>query len=165
MKQATVVLVGNPVFETAALDLLVPEFGWRFEIAADLGQLRDLVASHGPIAILFDSNSLGLSCRQALSSVRSIAPQALMIPCHRFSDLVNWPELAEAGAFHALSVPLDPAEVRQSLSFVWSARFRQSANVLPIRRAEHRVAASPCRCGDGVCRCTDTLRPVKRFLA
>jgi hypothetical protein len=50
--------------------------------------------------------------------------------------------LAEAGAFHALALPFDSSEIRQSLGFVWSARLRRLANVVPLRpEFERRQAA------------------------
>ncbi len=136
MTHGTVVLIGDLAFETRALNRLVTEFGWSLEVVAGLDQLRELSAPGGSIAILFDAKSLGLSWDQALPLIRQIDSQALLIPCHRFSDVVNWRELADAGAFHALALPLDPGEVRQSLGFIWSARFRRAANVLSLRRAE-----------------------------
>lgn len=142
MTHGTVVMVGDLGFETRALNRLVTEFGWSLELAAGLDELRELSAVRHSIAILFDANSLGLSWEQALASLREIDSQALLIPCHRFSDAVNWRELADAGAFHALALPFDPGEVRQSLGFIWSARFRRAAQVLNMRRAEKPEAVA-----------------------
>src|SRR5579863_5545927 len=126
MTHGTVVLVGNLPLETPALNRLVPEFGWSLDTAHDLDQLKKLVAVHRCVAILLDPNSLGLPCKMALDAVREIDSQALLIVCHRFSGDFNWPELANAGAFHALAVPFDLNEVRQSLAFAWAARFRSA---------------------------------------
>lgn len=136
----SIVLLGKVSLDTAALSELVLEFGWTLDAAAGLDQLRDLAAGKNLVAILFDANGLGLPCQDALRSVRDIAPHALAIPCHRFSDIVNWPDWAEAGAFHAIALPWSPSEVRQSLGFVWAARLRRSANVLSISAAERRTA-------------------------
>lgn len=153
MMQGIVILLGNLPLQT--LDPLVQEFGWSVDSAADLNQLRALSRVSRPIAILFDAQSLALPWPDALRAVRAIASQALLIPCHRFSDIVNWPELAEAGAFHPLALPLDPNEVRQTLSFVWSARFGRTVKLLP-RQAEPRGAVGACRCGQAGCQCADS---------
>jgi hypothetical protein len=133
MLNGTVVLLASPAVQTLPLDHLVPEFGWSLATAANLDQLRDLTIARNVVAILFEPNGLGLSPEHALRSVRDVSAHAFLIPCHRFSDVVNWPELADAGAFHALALPFDQGEVRQSLGFVWAARLRRAANVLSIR--------------------------------
>ena len=144
----TVVLLGTAVAEDASLQEMVMEFGWSLEKAAGMDQLRDMAARRSPVAILFDPGSLGMACEDALRSVLKIAPHALPIPCYRFSDIVNWPELADAGAFHALALPLNPSEVRQSLGFVWSARISRAANVLSISAAERRNTMDKCPSAD-----------------
>lgn len=112
---------------------LAGEFGWSVAAATDFNHLRELRRDRNVVAILFDARSLGLSIPEALETARALAPQAHLIPCYRFSEVVNWPELAEAGAFHALALPFDSSEIRQSLGFVWSARLRKTANVVPLR--------------------------------
>lgn len=135
MMHGTVVLLGNLPFETPALNRLVPEFGWSLETASDLCQLRNIAAVRRPVAILLDAHTLGMPCKMALEAVREVDPSALLIVCHRFSDDLNWHELAQAGAFHALALPFNLSEVRQSLAFVWAARFRSASNVLMMPRA------------------------------
>ena len=52
MAQGTVVFVGGPLVESAALHRLVPEFGWSLETAADIARLRELgEATDGPSAL------------------------------------------------------------------------------------------------------------------
>lgn len=131
MPQPTVVLLGLSI-ELPAVSDLVGEFGWSMEIAAGVDQLRQLGKARNVIAVLLDARGLGLTVERALRVAQKAAPNARLIPCHRFSDRVDWPELAEAGAFHALAVPLDRDEVRQSLGFVWSARLRRSAHVVSM---------------------------------
>lgn len=145
MTPGTLVLLGNVRFEAASLDGLCLEFGWLIEGAIDLDHLRELSVGRNSIAILFDANSLGLSWQEALASIREVDSQAFLIPCHRFSDVVTWRELADAGAFHTLALPLDVGEVRQSLGFIWSARSRRAAKHLPIHLVEapEAVADSP----------------------
>ena len=87
MTPGTVVLLGNLPSETPALNRLVPEFGWSLDTASDFGQLRSLMAVRRPVAILLDANGLGLPCKMALDTVREIDSQALLIVCHRFSDV------------------------------------------------------------------------------
>jgi len=154
MAHATVVFLGGPHVETVPLGLVVSEFGWSLEIAAELENLRNLTASHSLVAVLFDANGLGLSWLDALRLVREAAAPALLIPCHRLSDRVDWPELARSGAFHALALPFSQSEVRQSLGFVSVARSRRGANVLPMPSLERLGAALQCRCGATPCRCS-----------
>jgi DNA-binding NtrC family response regulator len=138
MPNSTVVFLGNITMGTIALEDAAGHFGWSVEAAKDFNHLQELRLSRNVVAIIFDAESLGLTVNQALGLARTIAPQAQLIPCFRFSEVVNWPELAEAGAFHALALPLHPSEVRQSLGFVWSARLRRNANVVPLRAASER---------------------------
>lgn len=145
MTNGTVVLLGDLSFEAPILNRLVQEFGWSFEVAPDLGSLRKLSAARNVVAILFDPNRLGLAWQEALAEVRHIDSQALLIPCHRFSEMVDWSDLADAGAFHALALPLDPREVRQSLAFVWSARFRRSKAILTMPAADARPIPTQLR--------------------
>jgi DNA-binding NtrC family response regulator len=140
MMHGTVVLVGNLPLETAALKAVVQEFGWSLETAGDLAELRNSLVVRNPVAIFLDANGLGLSWQAALNSVLGVDSRALLILCHRFSDPVDWPKLAAAGAFHAVALPFDPNEVRQSLVFVGSARVRRADNLLPMGRI-HGVAS------------------------
>lgn len=152
MLSGRIVVLGNPpVIETVAFEKLTPEFGWSVEVAEDLNRVRSLGETGNVVAVFFEAQSLGQSWEDALRLVREAAPQALLIPCHRFSDSVNWPELADAGAFHALPVPLKSDEVRQSLSFVWSARLRRG-KLVEMPHPDSRRAAM-CRCGETPCRC------------
>lgn len=139
MTRQTVILVGNLPFEMPALNRLVQEMGWALEVAEDFAELRDRQVSRKPAAILIAAQSTGLSWQETLEEARKIDSDALLIACHRFSDPVSWPELAEAGAFHSLALPLDPNEVRQSLAFVWSAWFRRTSKVVTLRRTEART--------------------------
>jgi len=152
MLSGRIVFLGNrPAIETIAFEKLTPEFGWSVEVAEDANRLRRLGESGNVVAVFFEVDMLGRSWEEALQSARDAAPQALLIPCHRFSDSVNWPELADAGAFHALPVPLKQDEIRQSLSFVWSARLKRS-KLVEMPHPESRRAAM-CRCGETPCLC------------
>jgi DNA-binding NtrC family response regulator len=143
MTPGTVVLLGNLPAEMPSLNRLVPEFGWSLDTASDFDQLRSLLTVRRPVAILLDANGLGLPCKMALDAVREIDSQTPVIVCHRFSDPVDWHELARAGAFHALALPFNLGEVRQSLAFVWAARFRRARNPLVMPRvAAHDALTS-----------------------
>jgi len=155
MAPALIVFVGSPQVETMALGQLAPEFGWSLAVAPGLGGLVNLSAANNLVAVLFDAEGLGLAWPHALRLVREAAPQALPVPCHRLSDRVNWPELAESGAFHALALPFNPSEVRQSLGFVSFAKSRRAANVLSISALERLGTAMDCRCGVTPCQCSD----------
>lgn len=137
MTHPTVVLMGSLSLQVPATSELAREFGWSIEPAAGFEQLRALGRGRQIVAVLFDAGDLGVTVEQALRAARKAAPNARLISCHRFSDVVNWPELAEAGAFHALSIPLDRNELRQSLGFVWSARLRRPASVLTMPAPEY----------------------------
>jgi hypothetical protein len=174
MARGTIVFLGGPQVETAALGDLVPEFGWALETAAGLDGLRELSAGRNLVAVLFDAHGLGLSWKHALALVQEAASPALPIPCHRLSDRVNWPELAEAGAFHALALPFDRSEVRQSLGFVSVAGSRPGANVLSIsslqrldtavENLEQPGAAVQCRC-IGRCHCSGNIATAAESVA
>jgi DNA-binding NtrC family response regulator len=118
----TVVLFGNFAVEHRLLDQAAIQFGWSFKIAKSIRRLRDLGARSEVVAVISDLTLLAEPWEAALRAVRVAAPNALPIICQRFSDTVAWPELAAAGAFHAISLPLNPCEVRQSLGFVWASK-------------------------------------------
>lgn len=134
MKRDTVVLAGSVRIEPPALDLLVAEFGWSFKRADSLGCLAELTAAHNVVSVLFSPKDLDLSWDQALRSVLDAAPGALPILCHGFAETIDWPQAAEAGAFHSLLVPFDLREVRQSLEFV-RCRASLSALDFALRRS------------------------------
>ena len=93
-----------------------------------IAQLRDLSVERNLVAVLFEPEALGLASNQALRLIREAAPKALPILCQRLSEPDVWPELAEAGAFHSLPLPLNAGEVKQSLGFVWAAKRQRAGN-------------------------------------
>jgi DNA-binding NtrC family response regulator len=90
-------------------------------------------ALESAVAVLFNPTSLGLPWDEALRSVLNAFPKAFPILCHGFADNIDWPEVADAGAFHSLPMPFSVAEVRQSLGFVWGAK--QSSKLMRSRTA------------------------------
>lgn len=122
MAHGTVVLLGSLPIERFVLDLLVPEFDFSFKEVKSLGDLPTRNAGDDVVAVLFNPRSLGLESEDALKSALNAFPKAFPILCHGFADYFDWPELADAGAFHSIPVPFSVAELRQSLGFVWAAR-------------------------------------------
>ena len=105
---------------------LAREFGWSL-VRVPAAQIQATGDAFDVIAILFEPRAVASSWQEALEMVRTAAPRALPIVCHRFSESLPWPELAVAGAFHELWLPFDLREVRQSWGFVHAAGLKQSA--------------------------------------
>jgi hypothetical protein len=131
MSNGTVVLAGNLPVEHLHLDLVLAEFGWSLIVCSSLRDVAELNADYNLVAVLFSPRNLGLPWDQALEGVLEAAPRALPILCHAFSEAIDWPQVAEAGAFYSLLLPFAMDEVRRSLGFVWDARCRSA--VIPIR--------------------------------
>jgi DNA-binding NtrC family response regulator len=147
----TVILLGNITEGHAAIAPVVAEFDWSLECAADLEGLARICSRKEVVAVLMDLTALDLTWRKAIPAVHNIAPRALPILCHRFSDAVDWTEASAAGAFHQLSLPLHPGELRQSLGFVWAEKNKRF-QVIPLTKDERRrirksAAASGRRSG------------------
>jgi DNA-binding NtrC family response regulator len=121
MAAETVVFLGDVSDECFALGEIARSFGWSLETVRDLAQLRTVSLQRDVVAVLFDPGTLSASASHALQLVRNAAPDALQIVCQRFSDSIPWPDLASAGAFHALRKPLSPSEFRVSLGFAFDA--------------------------------------------
>jgi DNA-binding NtrC family response regulator len=133
MANDAIVVLGD--ISTVAVARVAKQFGWEVLNVKSIDQLEQVSAERQVIAVLFNHNQT--AWRTALESVLDAACEALPIVCHRFSDMVDWPELAEAGAFHSLSLPFDDAELMQSLRFV-SARTEMKT---------HRQTSRPPRFG------------------
>ena len=120
MANGTIAVLGN--LATLTLHRIAPDFGWSVETADDLDHLGEMGASRRIVAVFFEPHGSGQTWEEALSGILKAAPEALPIACHRFSETIDWPSLASAGAFHAIPLPFDDREARQSLGFVWGAR-------------------------------------------
>lgn len=146
MSHRTVVLVGNLPIERLVLDCLASEFGLSFQQVDNLQNPPNLNLPADVVAVLFSPGSLGLPWDEALRSVLNAFPRAFPILCHGFADDIDWPEVADAGAFHSLPMPFSVAEVRQSLGFVWgakqSSRLAQSGTAAKERVPPARVVAT-----------------------
>ena len=124
-----VTLIGHLGAERRVFNALAAEFGWSFENVRDLGELRQLSSEENVIAVLFEPDYY------ELQTIQRIAPAALSIVCHRLSKPDCWSRWEEAGAFHALLLPFQAGEVRQSLAFVHDQQRRRRSAADPLRRA------------------------------
>ena len=127
MPSGTVVLFGDLPVERQALEPLIAEFGWSLTEVRSIRDLTQANCDHNVIAVLFDPQTLCLPWDRVLHSILDAAPRTLPILCHRFAEAIDWPQVAEAGAFHSLQLPLNQREVRQSLGFVWSVKRHSTA--------------------------------------
>jgi len=145
MADGTVVLFGSPPIERLVLDCLESEFGLSFREVDNLRDFPNLNPPGDVVAVLFSPSSLGLRWDEALTSVLKTFPRAFPILCDGFADYTDWPEVADAGAFHSIPVPFSVAELRQSLGFVWGAKQGSkptSSSVATERALPSRVAAA-----------------------
>lgn len=137
MRNPIVAVLGN--VPHGAINFVAPEFGCAVETVDSFENLEQVYVRGNIVAVFFEPHAFKLSWHIALKSVLNPAPAALPIVCHQFSDLIDWPSLAEAGAFHTIPIPFNEAEVRQSLGFVW-ARYRTGKTVEMSKRLNSRVA-------------------------
>ena len=120
-----IVAVAGDVPRTV-LNAVASEFGCVVESVDSFEHLERTYARGNIAAIFFEPNAFKFSWPVALKSVLDAAPTAMPIVCHRFSDAIDWPALAAAGAFHTIPFPFHEAEVRQSLGFVWAGPDREN---------------------------------------
>jgi hypothetical protein len=116
-KGAILVLGDIPII---AVQRVAQKFDWEVAHIESFERLHQIAAAREVVAVLFDQHDL--TWRSALESVRGAASDALPIVCHRFSDHLDWPQLADAGAFHQLLLPLKDSELMQSLGFVFARK-------------------------------------------
>ena len=133
MPSGIVALVGDLHIDRQALDLVAAEFHWSVKQFRTLYELAQANVDDNLIAVFFDAKSLSLPQERALRVILEAAPGALPILCHRFAEVLDWPQLAEAGAFHSLRFPLDLREARQTLGFVWEATRHSAASSMQVR--------------------------------
>ena len=101
---------------------MVAEFGWSVKAVRTARELAQADSNENLVAVLFEPETLSLTWDGALRVICEATSRALPILCHRFAETIDWPQLAEAGVFHSLLLPLSQREVRQSLGFVWGAK-------------------------------------------
>jgi hypothetical protein len=142
MTDNIIVMPGSTRPDLLALQTVAGEFGWVVDIAHDLGEIAEAQADRKTVAAFFHRDFLGreYSWVEAIRRLRLTLPEVRVIACHGFAESIDWPELSDAGAFHALWLPLKENEVRQSLGFVWEAEKRLAAcaevpvKIAPVRR-------------------------------
>lgn len=134
MIQGTVVLAGGLPVEHLSLDVLVAEFGWSLKEVEGLDSLAELNQDNNVVTVLFSPKTLDLRWDEALRSILDAAPRTLPIICHGFAEVIDWPQVANAGAFHSLLLPFSSREIRQSLGFVWGAKIRPASDLIRCRR-------------------------------
>jgi hypothetical protein len=131
MANGTIVLLGSLPIERLILDLFVLEFEFSFTQVPSLHAVTT-IDQEDIAAVLFNPNNLGLEWEEALRSVLNAFPGAFPILCHGFADRIDWPRMADAGAFHSIPVPFSVAELRQSLGYVWGAQ--QKTKLISTRK-------------------------------
>jgi hypothetical protein len=120
MSANLIVMPGSAKLDLQTLQGAAAEFGWAVTVADDL---CDAGSAH---AVLFHRDALGPGCSwlEAVGRLKLALPEARLICCHGFAEAIDWPALCDAGAFHALGLPLRANEVRRSLGFLAEAEQR-----------------------------------------
>jgi hypothetical protein len=128
MTDHIIAMPGPACFDLGTLHAVAREFGWTVGVADDLRELAAAQPYRRPITVLFHRNAFG-SCSwlDAVRLLRSALPEVRPVACHGFPEPIDWPALCDAGAFHALWLPLQENEVRRSFGFVWEAEKRLAA--------------------------------------
>jgi len=120
-----VVMPGPACFDLVTLQSVAKEFGWAVEVAEDLREVAAAQANRRTIAVLFHREAFGYcSWIDAVQRLKFALPEARAVAFHGFAEPIDWPGLCDAGAFHALWLPLKEDDVRQSFGFVWEAEQR-----------------------------------------
>jgi hypothetical protein len=136
------VMPGSAHIHLSSLQAIAENFGWAVGVTHDLDKVAAAQACRKTVAVLFCRDTLGrgYSWLETIRLLRRALPDVHLLPCHGFSEPVDWPELCEAGAFHGLWLPLRENEVHQSLGFVWEAEKRLANS--SVRRSETAAASS-----------------------
>jgi hypothetical protein len=115
-----VVMPGSMPVGLPMVRAIADDFGWKVEVALTLDEVARLRDDSKPLAVLCQEDSLGRSRPwvETIRAFKSAVSDVRLIACHGFSDAVDWPAMARAGAFHGLWLPLKESEVRQSFGFV-----------------------------------------------
>jgi len=133
MEKCLVTLAAAPL-DSGILNRVARYFGWDVLHVRSLASLEPIDSSR-VAAILFDREAAGHTWLDAASSLRRMKPGVRLVACHGFFEPVPWPELAAAGVFHALRVPLIESEVHQSLGFVWAEDRQRRISPHSVRAA------------------------------
>jgi DNA-binding NtrC family response regulator len=146
MTDNLIVLPGMARFDLQTLRPAAEEFGWDVKTVHDLNSAA-ATANDRTAALLFHCSAIGASTWvEAVQTVKKALPKVSLVVCHGFSEPVDWPALCEAGAYHALWLPLKENEVRKSFGFVLQSRLRLEnmtlSRAFPLGRSR---AAQPAR--------------------
>lgn len=133
-----IVMQGSTRFDLPVLEHVAGEFGWAVKVINALsdvaGQKEGTTA-----AVLFYRDACGPDCSwpDAIRLLSLALPGVRLVACHGFTEPLDWPKLCDAGAFHALWLPLKEDEVRQSLGFISEAQKKKIPRSieLPTRAA------------------------------
>jgi len=139
MLNGTILVLGN--ISDRTLDGVAAEFGWSVEWANSYERFVEAAKEREIIAVLFERQVFDLTCEAALRMLRDTLPAALPIVCVRLSDVIDWPNLASAGAFHTVLLPMAKDEVRQTLGFVWAANCR-TTSIHSVPRSKTQAAGA-----------------------
>jgi hypothetical protein len=115
-----VVIPGSVPLDLKTLQAVACDFGWAVKVDQSDGDIREAA---GAEAVLFCRDALGDGCSwlDAARRLKAALPDARLIACHGVAETIDWPQLCDAGVFHALGLPLKDTEVRQSLGFISQA--------------------------------------------
>jgi hypothetical protein len=139
MASNIIVVPGLGDLDLTTLNGVAGDFGWIVQVAHDLRQTVEMWAQPGTVAVFANHEAVGagFSWLEIVRILRRTLPEGRLVVCHGFGDAFDWPELSAAGAFHALRLPLQEDELRQSLGFIWEAEKR-----LTMARAVRAIAAA-----------------------
>jgi DNA-binding NtrC family response regulator len=139
MGNGIIVMRGLGQIDLATLNIAAADFGWIVHVAHDLRHIAELVAQLRTVAVLANRDVVGagFAWLEIVGLLRRTLPDVRLVVCHGFGDVFDWPELSAAGAFHALRLPLQEDELRQSLGFIWEAEKR-----LTIARVVRAIAVA-----------------------
>jgi hypothetical protein len=120
-----IVMPGSARLDIRTLQAVAGDFGWEVKVA------RDTREAYKAEAVFFHRDALGADCSwvDAVRLLRLALPEARLVACHGLAELIDWPELCDAGAFHALGLPLNEDEVRSSLGFIAQSLMRHEDSV------------------------------------
>ena len=135
-----VVLLGEFSNERLDLAAISRDFGWSVAQTPDLPGLREIGQSRTVISVLVQAGSMGMPWPKVLRAVRSAAPRARIIMCHKADQTHSRAEMVDAGAFGVLLSPLAHSEVRQSLGFVWASKITPMPHAASTDRKASAIA-------------------------
>jgi hypothetical protein len=139
MGEKIILMPGSSSLDCLIVNRVAEQFKWEVELSHSVNQARlngsaPTEASQRIVGVLFCRDAAGsdYTWPNALWLMRNAFPGSCLVVCHGFADPIDWPELCDAGAFHALQLPFRESEVRQSFGFIAGAWKAQRALPPPI---------------------------------